>query len=322
MNDFPEQDYALIASYLEHQLSETEQRAFEQRLLSDPAFAAEVEWVRKLLVNYRYLRLQDTFAEIRAKAEAPVLEQPEAVVRPLWEHSWARSLLVAATLAVVVSVGYWTLRPAPTNDPIAQQGRPAPIDSSKTPTPLSPDDPTPDPAALAQAFAAESPQNVGTVPADVREGVAAYENNDPDKAIAALKKPDRPTAPVEPTFGVGADSTDGSKGVTTSKSTTTSQGTTVGAESPTTGQYRSLYLGLSQLKNGQPALALASLKRVSLPRLKPTAQWYEALCYVQLKQPDKARALLETITRQPDHPYLTEATALLETLNESSDQKP
>lgn len=311
MKDFSDADYEQMDRYLNYSLPEDEQRTFEKRLLNDPDLAAEVEWLRSLYANYRFIHKKKAVKKLHDELAAEGLLATQPLVRPLWGNSLTWSLLAAASVVVFLGIGFWFLRPqsiTPGDNPSVAVDTPAKPPQSQTATTPKPTVPpvevnaSTDLMALAQAYANEPPTELGAVPAGLQEGISAYQNNELDVAIAQLQKPllATPKATDGPPSG---EKTYGS-----------SRDPKPVLEPATTRQYRQLYLGLSYLKANQIQQALTTLKQVDQVALRPTAQWYQALCYVQLNQPESAIRLLKAIVSQPDHPYYADAQPLLESL--------
>jgi hypothetical protein len=303
MNNFSDADYEQMDRFLNNTLTEAEQQAFLKRLHVDADLAAEVEWLRSLYANYRFLHQKQQVQKLHNELaqEGLLATEPTTVVLPLWQRPWVRPLLAAASVSIVLGAGVWFWQAGsgtPDTPPVAVESPPTTTTATTPPNELPDADPAEnDPTALARAFAQDAPLDLNNVPPPLRDGVAAYENGNLDRAISQLNKPVRsaqkPTD--EPTFGSG-------------------QGQVSKPEPANIRQYRLLYLGLSYLKNNQPKRALAALQQVKQTDLQPTANWYEALCQIQLGQSNEAIRVLKAITDNPDHPYFTEARPLLDAL--------
>ncbi len=83
-----------------------------------------------------------------------------------------------------------------------------------------------------------------------------------------------------------------------------------------------LYLGISQLRNGQPAEGIESLQRVlELNRKHAAAQWYIAQAYLVQGDSVAAQSWLTMLADQHDPKYGQNAHALLKKIAKTSQQK-
>ncbi|SOD96442.1 hypothetical protein [Spirosoma fluviale] len=308
MKNFSETDYKQMDQYILGQLPDSERQAFEKRLLTEPELADEVAWLNKLYANYEHLRLQDTVRAIhQSLTEQGALER-EVPVRPLWGEI-GRWVAVAASVAAVVvgGVWYWQQRQQPDSPSVATKMPPVvvpkPDAAPPQPRPAQPgiQDAAPSLLALAKTYGQQSPKGIGEVPSDLAGPIADYGQGRFKEAIAQLRQPIGRTNAPAPEFGAVRDDTAG-------------ESPSAATESAQTTVYRRFYLGLSYFQNGQPKQALTELERVNRPPLAQTAQWYRVLAYLQLRQPEAARPLLDQIQNQPNHPYQTEANLVANAL--------
>lgn len=319
MKDFTEQDYHLMDQYIQGGLSEDDRMAFEKRLLNEPDLVAELHWLQKLKVNYKLVRLEDTVRRVYQELAAEGLLRPETeeivdkggTIRPLWKQQpTARWLSIAASILLMTGIGVWYWQSQrPGQPPSVATAQPRTESNPRVSTPPKPPKTEPVESASAavewaKTYAVQSPKAIRTVPKSIQIAVDDYEQNQIEQAIAILRQPvasEENQEPVTPEFG-------GSKGATSS-----GHGAVV--EDVQTRNYRLFYLGISYLKTDQSAQALRTLQQVKQPPfLRATAQWYEALCFLQDHQPEQARIILTRIEQQSSHPYQIEAQQLLELL--------
>lgn len=303
MNTFTEQDYQTMHQYLQQQMTEAERRVFEQRLQTEPEWAEELAWLQKMEANYRYLKLKDHIAAIHNRLDqAGELNAGTPIVKTFWQI-WGRTLSIAASVVLMMGVGWyvWQNNREVTTPPVAQTPPTTP------PTQINPQPPAESPtvnlAELAQGYAAQQPKDLPTAPTELQEAVQAYRSDKPDAAIAALKKQPQPT-PDAP-----ATNPDGKPLFGSSQNSNPPQ-PDAAEPSAQTQQFRYLYLGLSYLKKGDAAQAVGQLKKVKTASLKPTAEWYEALALLKLKQQEEAKRILTRIKNNPEHLYNLEAEEL------------
>lgn len=289
MKTFTEQDYQTMHQYLQKQMTETERRAFEQRFQTEPEWAEELAWLQKMEVNYRYLKLKDHVEAIHTRLDQAGELDTTPIVKTFWQ-TWGRTLSIAASLVLVLGASWYVWK----NN---QEVSPPPI--AQKPTVTAPQPPAEQPAnnlaELAQGYASQQPKDLPATPSELQAAVQAYQANKPDEAIAALRKQPQPT-PDAP-----ATNPDGKPLLGSSQNNDTP------LPSAQTQQLRYLYLGLSYLKKGEAAQAVGQFKKVKTASLKATAEWYEALALLQLKQTTEAEALLKKIKNNPNHPYQLEA---------------
>ncbi len=299
MKEFTEDEYQQMDKYLHHQLPQAEQQAFELRLQAEPALADELAWLKKMEANYRYIKLKEHFEDIHQKLDQERALDRGAAVQTFWQ-SWRRTLSLAASVVLVMGVGWWLWK--------NNQAAPRPMAQNKPPVVEQPKEnfptveaPTMDVVALASGYAKQLPKDEAPVPAQLQKAVNSYRNNQPDAAIAALQKmPDTADNPT-PDEGLYGSSKDAKPNNPT-------------AIDPQNGQYRYFYLGLSYLKKGDGQRALAALKKVKNATLKPSTEWYEALALITLEQNNAAKIRLDKISKDPNHPYQIEATEVYDAM--------
>ncbi|UZR97806.1 tetratricopeptide repeat protein [Chondrinema litorale] len=77
-----------------------------------------------------------------------------------------------------------------------------------------------------------------------------------------------------------------------------------------------LYLGIAQMQIGKYTEAASSFNMAQQDlKFKQQAQWYEALLYIKSEQLDKAKSLLQQISKDTQHYKSEEAVEILEELN-------
>ena len=323
MTNYNEADYAQIDGFIHDRLPDEEKQRVVQRLQTDPNFAAEVTWFRNLLNGYQQLRTRETTEAINQRlrnrpATAPVAQpvttttnrpatlQPNRTTpRPVRRHNRVPIAWVAgASVVAVLSVSVWFVVHQP--EPQQAVATPAKTVSPQPTVPATVPEPTVPhpPISLSDrtlAYVNAPPKLSGTIPVAVKPAVEALNGHHPDVALRLLQrigvaKP-TPTRPDEPLFGASPDPASPAGSST--------------AQSGRVRAYRQLFTGLSYLQKKQPALALHSLNRVT-GALRNTANWYSALCYLQLDQTETAKQRLQQIAAAKAHPYRVDAQTLLE----------
>ena len=94
-----------IEAYLEGQLSEEENAAFEARLQSDPALREQFELHRDALLLLRLDRQNTYKQQIRRISANQSTQQSEpTVIRPLWSQRWGQ---LAAVIVLLIGFGWW-----------------------------------------------------------------------------------------------------------------------------------------------------------------------------------------------------------------------
>lgn len=122
-------DYKSIDLYLQNELLPEEIEAFQQRLQTDSAFAAELD-MRQSMNNY-----------LKAKASQPALEEqmkelgsqyfrPPAKMKKLTDRRW----LIGIAAAAIVGFLLWVLNPFSTPDLYAQYAQHQPLSISEKST--------------------------------------------------------------------------------------------------------------------------------------------------------------------------------------------
>jgi anti-sigma-K factor RskA len=84
-----DRDFAMMRDYIVGRLSEVERRAFENRLVSDPGLARELEESLALREGLQQLRTQGNLPRAAARAALPVTSPR------LWRPALAAAALVA-----------------------------------------------------------------------------------------------------------------------------------------------------------------------------------------------------------------------------------
>lgn len=305
MEKYTEHEYEQMEKYINRTLTEAELILVEQRMLNDQAYAEEIKQMRILLANFRHMHYRELVQSIHNKLEKEgQLVHYETAAVPLWKR-FGKQLSLAASIILFLGAGFliWKSTSHQKIPEVAQ----TPTDEkfSSDPPKVSPPSPTPTPSRvsplqLAQNFASQSPANIGNIPDELSAAVTAYQNDRTDEAIAALRSKPDSEIPAEdkPLFGSGQ------KGDAPNKTGTS-----------TSDDYRNFYLGLSYLKNGEAQSGLTTLQKITEPKLRRTANWYQALALIQLNRTKDARVIIDKIRADGNHPYQIEAQQLWDSLN-------
>lgn len=307
MKEFTEHDYTSIDRYIQNDLSASDRRAFERRMLNEPELATELQWLKKFYVNYAQVGLQEKHIGLQAQVHdihQRLSEQGALVKEPVTQRpavpAW---MAMAVCFLLVLNIGIWYWQAHKSVEREEAKQNPKKVDPKVKPTipasnsvtmPAAPSSPLFD--QLAATYGKQSPKGIGEVPDELAGAVADYKRGGHrlHQAIDALKDP----APKvidpneEPEYGASNDQY--------------------------AIDYRHLYLGLCYLKNGQAKPALHTLSQIQNDSLTQTVQWYKALCYVRMRQSHKAKRLLTQIQHQPGHPYHREAGKLLASFTPST----
>jgi cellobiose-specific phosphotransferase system component IIA len=154
------------------------------------------------------------------------------------------------------------------------------------------------------SYAYQLPKDVDNVPEELRKGINAYKADQIEQATKLLKEPiyNEILSPINEKLEYGS-----SKGIRSEKDKLNLD---TNKEA-----LRHLYLGLSLLKNNQIDKALSEIAKAKTGDTKSSAEWYEALCFLKLKQMDKAKKILVGIASNSQNPYEADANEILNALN-------
>lgn len=303
MENLKPEDIKQIRLYLHQLMSKQERAAFEERILENPEFAAEVE-VQRIAQMYEFTKIKDHLKDLKSqmlaqgelleeKRELPLREIPltrSREVKP--EHKevkvisfWPKLLAAAAVILGLVSIGVWYYQTDKSTD---QQ-----LSEKKEPK-IQPVNPSAQ--DMLNGLISEARQPREGVPQTLQKAVGAFENEDQDQAIKLLQAKKQQLAQQKDSDEYGAGSETSSI-----------------KQDPVLESYRQFYLGLSYLLKGEPQKALVYLGRVKAPLLRE-AQWYSALAYLKNNEPEKAKPILAAIEKTSDSVYGKEAALLLKEL--------
>lgn len=302
MSNFTEEEYKLMDNYINNTLGDAEKEAFQRRLKAEPALADELEWLKKLELNYAHLKWKEYFEE----RHHTLITAEDLVTKPtktFWVQ-WGQKLALAASVILVLGSGLYFFVIKNNKQEVAQKpNEKHPIIKNDN-EPINTGADNTEFIAILDSYAYQLPKDIDSVPTELRKGITAYKTDQTQQAIKLFKEPiyNEVLSPKneKPEYS-------------------SSKGTQVEQEKlkldTNKEAYRHLYLGLSYLKTNQIDNALSEITKAKIGVTKSSAEWYEALCYLKLKQIDRAKTILESISNNPQNPYEADALEILNALN-------
>jgi tetratricopeptide (TPR) repeat protein len=247
-----------ISLYLAKLLNPDEVIAFKKEMEANPVLKREVE-AQEFGQAFEFLsikaNLREDLAKIKEKELVPEeLENQNGRIIFLWK----KTLRIAAA-AVLIIGGYFGF----------QMYKEYQL------------------SELVSGYVKNSKSTRSGVPVELKEGTAAYEKGEINKAKILLEKMPMDSVTIDPDeFGASIDSSE-------------------------TASYRNFYNGLISLNESKWNEAIMSLQKVD-GTLQYEAQWYMAIAYIKNGEIDKAKIELDSIIKNPNEAkFRSEAEKLL-----------
>jgi len=231
-NKYPESYEKEIHNYIQGKMSVAETKAFEATIATDKSLEEAVNFQKQIKIVYENKATIDYYSDLKERTKDIKIESYSAGTS---ENTWfsGKSLFLSlGTVAILALLGWWLMKGATISHPLHD---------------------------LSQEYLVPFEQVVSTgsdTKSQLYKGLIAYENNDYNKAIIALK---------------ASEQKDGKD------------------------KYTSFYLALSHLMNqdAQQALPiLANLLRLNDPTYNDDFKWYTVLTYLLLEDETNAKLLL------------------------------
>ena len=239
------QHYTTIEEYLRRQMPPEEKKAFELKIATDPALAADVAFYEALLLHHDQKVKAKWRAEGEAMFNAPMVARPTVRVHRM---QWAAA---AALALVLTATGIWyTAFYNPYRSIVSEYREPYRYSG-----------------ALGGA-------DSGMEDSQWRQTLESYRSKDYKSAVESAES-----------LRQSAKYADNAR----------------------------LLSGVIWLEKGRAQEAIQALESVQSPVLHRKAQFYTALAYLQAKEPDKARDILNAIAA--DSPYRSKADEILKKLS-------
>lgn len=284
---YSEDTYDKIWDYLENNLDPKQELEIEKRIQNDAIFRAEVESCQQTLDGLNYLGGEKYISKILKVKPNPfvaIFKNPK---------SWG---IAAGVLLFAGVAGWYMLTQQETNTLADKPTTNSTVQNPENSRPIIPQ------ANSQDLLAAALLNEVKLTNQEFRSVVAAINGEDltrADNALAAI----RPTPTPDPSqddnlFGASP----GAKG------TETTETTALSAEQLA---YKYLYQGIVAIKKGSYQAALKQLANVRLDQPKKEANWFMALAYLGLDNPDKAKERLHMVANDDENPYQSQAESLL-----------
>lgn len=289
-----EQEHALIERYLRHQLSETEEQAFESRMAADEAFRQEVLLHGRAMATLNFQGLRDLKKKLQQREESHALQKQKRQRR-----FWGMLLLLTLGLALVLIFWRWAkIGTPPESEPVIQK-TPTDQPKIKPQKSLSPD-------TLLEKQSTTAPKTPPIAQRQVNNEALFAVAFQPyrDASLNPNVRDEQNPSPFEQFLQQYWEK----------------------QYLPALHAFEKLTVELQNnddvlflkanalLATGQTAAAAALFEGIIVrqtSRFEQQADWYLALCFVKNGELVRAKKALQAIAAQLDHPQREDALALL-----------
>ncbi len=299
-----------IVAYLSDTMPPDERQSFEQTMVADPSVAEEVALYQLEREGHELLIEQELREKALAWMDDPASRaelKTEGAAAQGGQHKlllWAAGSILILLLLFALYRS-WQRNPAPVPPPAGYPERPAPPPAGNAPAPSAP----------AKPIAGQNEPN----PAVKEEKPAPPEKRNPSQLLAAayyekpdfsgeLRRSDEGGAPASPLSAAAAawEKGDAPKMISLLQNI------------PSTNPYylqAQEMLGHAYFTNKdytKASAVFAAIRSNDAGKMAEKAAWYEALSWVAAGQTDRARPLLDNISKDAGHPYNKSAISLLQ----------